>query len=229
MKADTLYICGDSFCTVDPEYGPCWIDLLIKKLPNIKVINLAIPGASNYLIQLQVKQALEEKCDYLIYHATSSVRQEFSIAEGAHQRDNINRYWRPNDQHNKFVMCNSWLSPNRNAGDLFVDNENTIRDFFLEYIDFVSQIEKNYIFINYTLDKISNSNFIKNWIWSPGGFEHPKFNDATPWDFNNYKHHLSSFNLWDEYDQKLTRPYYHVTNKIIHQNVCDYYLKMLQL
>ena len=227
MKIDTLYICGDSFCTVDPEYGPCWVDLLIEKLPNIKVVNLAIPGASNYLIQLQVKQALEEKCDYLIYHATSSIRQEFSISDGAHQRDSIDRYWSPTDRDHKSVMCNSWLSPNRYYQ--YDSNENTIRDFFLKHIDFVSLIEKNYIFINYTLDKISNSNFIKNWIWSPGGFEHPKFNDTLSWNFDNYKHYQSSFNLWDEYDRNLTRPYYHVTNKIIHQKVCDSYLKMLQL
>jgi len=79
MTKKTLYICGDSFCSSDPEYGKNWSDLIAERCLNLEVVNLSSPGASNYLIYLQVKQALEKNCDYLIYHATSSIRQEFLI------------------------------------------------------------------------------------------------------------------------------------------------------
>lgn len=228
----TLYICGDSFSTVDIEYGPCWVNFLIDKLPHIKIINLSIPGASNYLIQLQVKQALLEKCDYLIYHATSSIRQEFSVN---HRKidiglDTLDRYWTPTDRDNKSAISRSWVSASENANGIIDDTSNLeISNFFTSYIDFSSEIGENFIFIDYTLQMISTNQQLINWCWSQGGFEHTNFKNSVAWDFSQYRNKESQINLWDKYDRQLIRPFYHITDIQVHQKTCDYYIKMLNL
>jgi hypothetical protein len=224
----TLYICGDSFCSADPEYGPNWPELLANSCDQIDVINLSSPGASNYLVYLQVQQALEANCNYIIYHATSSIRQEFLINSYTTSIDNIDRYWTPHDKENKSMVSNSWISPHRNA-QVFSNNDlQIIKNFFTKFVDMPSLIMKNYIFICHTLDTIKNSK-VENWAWSRGGFEHVKFQNSTVWDFSKYSAHEAKINLWDDYDASLWRPYYHITDRNLLDNVCKMYIDMLQL
>jgi hypothetical protein len=241
----TLYICGDSFCTSDPKYGPSWVELLKERHTDIQIINLASPGASNYLIYKQVEYALSQPCDYLIYHATSSIRQEFSLTSSNISGDNINRYWSPYDQKNKTMICAPWSAPWGNTLSLdgkveqlfSSDDLKVIKEFFTKFIDFNVLIEKNYIFIKATLDLIVSNKKLKNWIWSQGGFQHKNFNnfnnDDFKLDFSNYKKHQSTINLWDEYDAEQwrisRRPYHHITDLHIIQNLCNYYADVLQL
>ena len=64
-----IYICGDSFAVSDPEYGPCWVDMLPA------VINLAQVCATNLLISQQVDRAIENQAKFIICLCTSSTRQ----------------------------------------------------------------------------------------------------------------------------------------------------------
>jgi hypothetical protein len=229
MTNSTLYICGDSFCTEDLSHGTSWVGLLKDALPNINIVNLASPGASNYLISLQVQHALDNKCDYLIYHATSSIRNEFQIGTSDHKKDHIERYWHPDDQNNKSVLSTSWISATRNTSDVMLDHNNTIKGFFTNHVDFLSMVRKNYIFIDYTLKIIRSKMGNTNWLWSRGGFEHYKFSESQSWNFSSYQVEESTINLWDDFDHDLLRPYYHVTDFTIHQRVCNLYLDMLKL
>jgi hypothetical protein len=224
-----LFICGDSFCFPDPQYGPCWVDLIQIARPNIEIVNLSSPGASNYLISLQVQHALENKSNWIIYHATSSIRQEFSISRNIATKDSIDRYWNPLSKQNKAVVSNSWISATRNTDDLLLEGDQTIKRFFTEYIDLPSMINKNYIFIDYTLKLLDSSLPRSQWAWSPGGFEHKNFSDSVSWDFSNFQNRICKINLWDDYDNSKMRPYYHVTDPEIHQKVCETYLQMLDL
>lgn len=227
----TLYICGDSFCSTDIEYGPAWHELLANQYPNLKIVNLSIPGASNYLIYLQVKEAIAHKCDYLIYHASSSTRQEFVLNHNDDfGRDSLDRYWNvcaPDST--KTLLCTSWNSITRNTENTFSSKDySRIKDFFKRYIDLPVMIEKNYIFILHTLQLIeSTPNLI--WAWSRGGFEHHSFTTVDDWDFSKWAPYECSINLWDHYDPKLARPYYHVTDKKIINEVYKEYGNMLQL
>lgn len=225
----TLYICGDSFCSPDPDYGPCWVDLLIEQRTDLDIVNLASPGASNYLIALQIEQALNNNCDYLIYHATSSIRQEFSCGQGVLEPDNLQRYWTPISKQNKTVMSGSWMSINRNNDVFNQQDQKIVLDFFAKYIDFPSQIKKNYFLIDYALEKISRHPSLKNWVWSQGGFEHPKFGGHGQWNFSKFALHESAINLWDDFDRDLWRPWYHITDISVHKQVCEHYQAMLQL
>lgn len=231
MTKKTLYICGDSFCSSDPDYGDNWVDLLEKSQPNLNVTNLSRFGASNYLVYLQVKQAIENNCDYLIYFATSSIRQEFVINRDNANRDHINRYWdQTNPDKNKSMASVSWLNPHKNASDFYSAKKiSTIDSFFKEFIDLSVLVEKNYIFIDYTLQLIANTMREKTWAWSIGGFEHTSFDTPNQWDFSKYANNHCPINLWDNFDRNLKRPYYHITDKKLLQKVCNQYINMLEL
>lgn len=229
MTNFNFYICGDSFCFEDPDYGPSWVNLLKDALPNINIINLASPGASNYLIFLQVQHALNNHCDFLIYHATSSIRNEFSIGNNDCKKDHFSRYWTPTDTKNKSVVSNSWADPTRGTGEMMNKSGNLIKQFFTEHIDFSSMVGKNYIFIDYTLNLIASQLPRTKWAWNRGGFEHYKFTGAQEWEFSKFTDRECQINLWDDYDHALLRPYYHVVDINVHKQVRDHYLNMLEL
>lgn len=227
----TLYVCGDSFCSIDPDYGKNWPELIAQKCPEINVINLAIPGASNYLIFLQVRQALDNECDYLIYNATSSMRQEFVLNHSEHTRDSIDRYWNacfPDPK--KSVVCTTWTNISRTTKETFTESQyKEIENYFSKFVDLPSMIEKNYIFIYHTLWLISKNKKLKNWAWSRGGFEHHSFNTVNEWDFSLWDYKQANINLWNYYDKSLARPFFHVTGESVRKKACDEYIKLLQL
>jgi hypothetical protein len=223
-----LFICGDSFCSTDPDYSGSWVEYLQTLCPDTDIVNLSSPGASNYLIHLQVKHAVENDCDYLIYHATSSVRFEFSINHTEVEKENLYRYWnRSHNEADKSMICTSWLTPENSE---FFDRKQSqqIKDFFTTFIDFSSQIYKNYLYIKSTLQLIETKK-ITNWVWSQGGFEHDSFNPVMEWDFSDYRDKESIYNLWDYYDPQKLRPYYHVEDPELIKNICTYYKNRLQL
>jgi hypothetical protein len=224
-----IYICGDSFCSQDKEYGNSWVDLLMQKTTK-KIVNLSRPGASNYLIYLQVKQALANNATHIIYHATSSIRHEFSFESIDTGKDNINRYWNVLDPDNhKKTICTSWSTPLNNTLYNFKNELTEIYKFGTKFLDLPSTIEKNYIYILFTLRLVQENNHLCEWVWSRGGFEHKKFNSSSDWDFSQYQQYESKINLWDHYNPSVLRPYYHITDTKIHQDVCNLYYDMLKL
>jgi hypothetical protein len=224
-----LYICGDSFCVNDTDFGDNWVNLLTNQYPNLAVVNLASCGASNYLIYLQVKQALEDKCNFLIYNATSSVRQEFSVNSDNYNNDSIKRYWNVNNQSKDASMiCGSWLGIDRHYKEIINSDEtNEIHNFFKKYVDLPSLIEKNFIFVLHTLTLLESSDV--KWAWSQGGFEHKNFSFKQYPEFNQYRSKECSINLWDYYVRDQIRPWFHVTDPEIHQNACKSYADILKL
>jgi hypothetical protein len=234
----TLYICGDSFCASDASYGESWVDQLTQRLPHVQVVRLASIAASNYLIALQVKEALEAGCDYLIYNATSSTRFEYSLRHDGVPIDSTSRYWHVDDQVNKSVTSHSWHSATNGTMDLLIKKDNLIKEFFEQCVDFPSMIMKNYMLIDYTLKCIAEKMAPTTWAWSRGGFEHPRFSQSAHpnfnpcslhWDFARYQHNHCAMNLWDNFDQLQRRPYFHVTDADIKRKTCDHYIAMLGL
>jgi hypothetical protein len=225
----TLYICGDSFCTSDPEYGASWTDLFSQMNPEIDVRNFSSIGASNYLVYLQVKEALAAGCDYLIFHATSSVRQEFVIDRDQATTDSVDRYWRQ-DRPQGSMRCNSFQNVEKNLDGLFSwDQRLTIKEYFADFFDFAGQIEKNYVFIYHTLNMLDSHKAL-TWAWSRGGFEHSRFaGTSNTWDFSKFADRECPLNLWDHYVPDVYRPHFHVNDPDVVQNVCNSYQKLLKL
>jgi len=203
--------------------------MLGKNNPELDIINLASCGASNYLIYLQVKQALASNCDFIIYNATSSIRQEFSIKQDSFTKDDVSRYHNMNNSNtNTPMICGSWLGIDRHYKDLINSKQaNEILTFYKKYVDLPSLIEKNFIFIAHTLDLLDRSQI--NWAWSQGGFEHKNFSDNQYPQFDQYRKKECPENLWDHYVRDQIRPWYHVTDRTVHQNVCKSYENILNL
>lgn len=225
-----IYICGDSFSVTDRNSGLTWVDLLEQRLPGQQLINLSVPGASNYLIYQQVKQALSNGCDHLIYQSTSSIRHEFVITDDHTNKDSYSRYYNPLAATESYsVACGSWYNLGRHHSDVLTEKEIVeINKFSLRFFDLAGFIEKNYIYIIHTLNLISNAN-LKSWAWSRGGFEHKHFKKSSSWDFSKFKDTEISINLWDYYDNSINQPVYHISDPYVHQTVCNHYLTMLKL
>jgi len=74
-----ILVCGCSYFTHDTNYpGTHFTELLAQKL-NATCINLACPGASNFLIRLQVQAIKETKPDLVLLGFTSPDRLEYFI------------------------------------------------------------------------------------------------------------------------------------------------------
>jgi len=89
-KIKTIVVCGDSFCSAQPNERLHFSQLLEDKY-NYHVINLAQGGMSNVGICFQIRQAvLAIKPDIVVYNITSPdrielvMKDEFKIDNGLH-------------------------------------------------------------------------------------------------------------------------------------------------
>ena len=195
-----VYICGDSFCVPDPEYGACWVDLLAEQRT---VVNLAQVSATNLLISQQVDQAIAESADFVIVQGTSCTRSE--------------------TRHNGKVVPYSFLTANTTTTKFNNRQLNIMREYYTEFFDLDLAIYHNQCIIQNTLQKLMDSGI--PFRFDQGGFEHPKF-EATRSDyfakFNSYR---STINLWDHANTRDYRPYYHIRDAEVHYSIAQYYIK----
>jgi len=195
-----VYVCGDSFCVPDPEYGQCWVDLLAQQRT---VINLAKVSATNLLISQQVDQAIEESADFVIVQGTSCTRSE--------------------TKHNGQVVPYSVLTANT-ATTRFNDRQlRIIREYHTEFFDLDLAIYHNQCIIQNTLQKLLDSGI--TFRFDQGGFEHPKFGSTQLEYFAKFNRYRSVINLWDHADTRDYRPYYHIRDAEMHQRIAQYYVK----
>lgn len=75
-----FYCCGDSFFVEDNAWGNNIAQHIAKKL-DIKIINYAKLGASNFTIRLQVEKAISEGADLIIIGFTSVDRIEIPLCD----------------------------------------------------------------------------------------------------------------------------------------------------
>lgn len=198
-----IYICGDSFCVSDPEYGPCWTDLLAQRFA---VTNLAEVAATNLLIARQVDQAIAESAEFVIVQGTAVTRGE---------KRHGNRYV-PFSYHTAGAETTPFT-----ARELQV-----LKDYYTEFFDLDLAIYQNHITIEHTLNKLVRSGI--PFLFDQGGFEHPKFGTVGMSYFQQYAQYRSKINLWDYTVTRAYRPYYHIVDTAIHQSVADYYSEKIQ-
>ena len=199
-----IVICGDSFATPDPDYGPCWVDYLNQHVP---VTNFAAPGASNLMISLQVRAALAQ-CGFVIVTFTSSTRGQIVI--------------RPNDLAHKRLQGYSYPAMDTIKS---LPQYDIIKQYHRQCSDLETEIYLNQCIIESTLVALNSTN--SRWCWSQGGFEHPAFG-ATKTYFQSYNSRRSKYNLWDYAATRSYRPFYHVTDDSLHREVANYYLTLYE-
>ena len=193
-----IYICGDSFCVPDPEYGACWTDILATRF---EVCNLAQVAATNLLIAQQVDSAIAHGADFVIVQGTAVTRAEKRVGT-------------------KLVPFSYHTAGQETTP--FTDRQlRILKEYYTEFFDLDQAIYQNAITIEHTLHKLVRSGI--PFRFDQGGFEHPKFGSVKTNYFEPYAQHRSAVNLWSFVATQQYRPYYHITDAAVHQQVADYY------
>jgi hypothetical protein len=208
MTKKRVLICGDSFCTTDPDYpGVHWSEILLNHSPDVEVVNLAMGGASNFLILLQLQQGLRLDPDFVILSFTDYSRIEFDKDSNALPIDlgaaEMSEYFK-----NRFLTSCHHLND---------EQSHAVKICRTTLSDDVEKL-KNYSYISLAL--LTAKQQVKQFCFSFGGFE----NYQTLLCKNYIQDNLIEFrnnqlytNLWHHKDPKqLSRPYFHVTNKNVH-------------
>jgi hypothetical protein len=194
-----IYICGDSFCASDPEYPEItpWHEQIYN------VTNLGRVCASNLLIAQQVNKAIQSDADFIIVEFTSSLRSEL--------------LWKGE------VVPFSWLSLDDTTP--FDDETLTMLKQKFEYVDLNTEIERNKLIIEATLQRLVDSNI--PFLFDQGGFEHPSYGGVGTY-FNKYNQYRSKYCLWNYADNRTHRPYFHIQDQSIHNMIAEYYNNFIQ-
>lgn len=196
-----IYICGDSFCVSDDEYGPCWVDFVAQ---SISTVNLAQVSASNLLIARQVDCAIQNNPDFIIVNFTSCTRGE--------------------KLHQGKIVPFSFHTANTTTTPFSKSELTTLKEYFATFFDLELAIYQNKITIEHTLQKLTESGI--PFLFDQGGFEHTKFG-GLPGYFKRFQKNRSDVNLWDYTVTQQYRPYYHITDPKVHQQVAEYYLDVI--
>lgn len=195
-----IYVCGDSFGTADPEYGPMWVDHLSTQHP---VRNLSRICASNLMISQQLDIAIENQASYIILLCTSSTRGQTRIKNDVvpysiHSLDHTTPF-----DSNQLALLKSYTA---------------------EFFDLELAIYENKCIIESMLSRLVASNI--PFVFDQGGFEHHSYGGVGTY-FAQYRKFKSQRNLWDYVDKRTFRPYYHIVDPQIHKDVADYYSRLI--
>lgn len=195
-----IYICGDSFGTADPEYGPMWADHLANQYA---VKNLSRICASNLMISQQLDQAIENQASYVILLCTSSTRSQTRI------KNDVVPYSIHSLDHTT-PFNNSQLS--------------LLKNYTAEFFDLELAIYENKCIIESMLSRLVASNI--PFVFDQGGFEHHSYGGVGTY-FTQYNKFKSQHNLWDYVDKRTFRPYYHIVDAQVHIDVAQYYAGLI--
>lgn len=219
-----VYICGDSFGSIDPEYGNySWTELLEQQLPQAKINNLSRVCASNLQISLQVDYAIENQADFIIYLATSSTRYDVELHANQCYTDLLDRFIDITSPDNRKDLT-SYSSCSLDSTTRFTNRQlELLRKYHSEFSNLDLAIHHNELIIHATLARLVESNC--PFLFDQGGFEHKSFNTVKKEYFKNYQTYTSDINIWDYVVGKpvVHRPYYHIQDPNIHQSIANYY------
>ena len=198
-----IYICGDSFCVPDPDYGDCWVDLLAQQR---SVVNLAQVSATNILISMQVEYAIKQQPDFIIVQGTSCTRSQ--------------------KRHNGKLQPFSYHTASETTTPFDQATLKLLKQYYTEFFDLDLEIYQNKCIIENTLQKLVDSQI--PFLFDQGGFEHTKFGAVNTKYFSKFDGYRSKINLWNYTVTRDYRPYYHITDSKVHQEVANYYLEVTQ-
>lgn len=197
-----VYVCGDSFCVSDADYGPCWVDYLAQ---HRTVINLAQVAATNLMISMQVDQAITESADFIIVQGTACTRSQTRV-DGR-------------------IVPFSYHTASKTTTPFNAAQLAALKNYYTEFFDLDIAIYENKCIIENTLTKLVNSKI--PFLFDQGGFEHASFGSVIKY-FTQFDQYRSKINLWNYARTREYRPYYHITDDAVHRQVAEYYIKETQ-
>jgi len=164
-----------------------------EQIPHSK--SLAEVCASNILISLQLDDILAGNPSFIIACFTSCTRGEIV-------RD---------QEFIPYTIMNK-------VGDCLSKAERIAVDLHAKHIlNLNLEIYKNKCIIESALQRLVNSGV--PFLFDQGGFEHKQENKY----FEQYDQYRSKWCLWDYGNSHIHRPYFHITDQEIHDNIAEYY------
>lgn len=198
-----IYVCGDSFCVSDPDYGPMWVDILAQRF---ELCNLAQVAATNLLISKQVQTAIEAQADFIIMQGTAVTRGQKKVG-------------------NSYVPF-SYHTASAQTTPFNDYHLQILKQYYTEFFDLDMAVYENSIIIEHSIRRLVDSGIV--FRFDQGGFEHPNFGSVKTNYFSSYNQYRSKINLWNYAVSRDYRPYYHITDAKVHQQVADYYTEEIQ-
>jgi len=196
-----IAVCGDSFCVSDPDYGLMWADLLGQ---HCAIRNYSEVTSTNLLIARQVDQAIQDHADFVIVHFTSCTRGE---------KPHAGRY-----------VPFSYHTASEETTPFDRNSLRILKEYYTEFFDLSLAVYQNAITIEHTLNKLVSSGL--PFRFDQGGFEHVSMGGRIC--FTEYNSTRSDLCLWDFSRTREYRPYYHITDAKIHQDIATYYKERFQ-
>lgn len=156
-------------------------------------VNLSKVCATNLQISQQVDHAIAH-ASFVIVLFTTSVRFEYG--------------------------SDSYTLHNLDTSTLTSEQKNIVTQYAKNFFDLDLEIYRNKCIIESVLQRLVDSNV--PFIFDQGGFEHHSFGTNKKY-FEKYNQHRSDYCLWDYGDSKKFRPYFHITDQNIHNQIAEYY------
>ena len=214
----TLYSCGCSFMSSDLyDLGTkSFLDQYCEAR-GFKHVNLARSGATNFLIRLQIEEAIQRNADYIIISATGSDRIDFATKEAVPvllKLENVEyqgynsiseKLIRPNDVCVVSDSINNWTT--KEAREIAHSNDKrnidpgiiTAMTHYVAHLhNFSLEQNKDYYIISDGLRKLiqlqkkfifmGGPMFYLDWSWI--GMKH-LWTDPQPWDLPNGLDHVT--------------------------------------
>lgn len=226
----TVYVCGDSFATPDPEYGTMWVKLLGQLFDSsADIVNLSRVCASNLHIAQQLDRAISHCADYIIYLSTSSTRDDVRLRPLQRNKNLLDRFANLQDPRGEQDIT-SYSIASLDHTTLFDRSQlRLLQDYHDRFFDLDLAIYRNKLIIEANLARLTHSKI--PFLFDRGGFEHVSF--AARSDqvyFEQYREYFSKINLWDYVvEQRIKhRPYYHIQDPAVHQHIADYYYNAIK-
>jgi hypothetical protein len=231
MSRPLISICGDSFASIDPDWPKfSWVDRIQDYLSTPVDIKIhARPGASNFYIRQQIDRALQINSDYIIYLATSSIRNDVCFGTKS-DRPLLDRFWNlaeSLDLGQRDLVSFSWTCIEQYPFD--PAQAEFLKKYFAMFYDMDLAIKQNYYMIESCLGALENHG--QSWIWSQSGFEHPSFPGVQPQVFPvRWRNKEAEINIWDFWDRNIRaeRPYFHIVDQQVHERFARYYAEQIK-
>ena len=210
----SVYICGDSFTVDDQDYAHTpWTKQL-------DAVSLGSVCANNQLIALQVEHAIKQQAKFIIVEFTSVTRDIVQYTE--QKQDSLfDRFYSLTEQDNTDKDLTSYtIWSTKTALALTQEQRDQIDSYNKNFFDIDVAIHRDSLIIEATLQRLVDSNI--PFQFDQGGFEHPSYGGVGTY-FTKYDQYRSKLCLWDYADTRTHRPYYHITDQTIHDNLANYY------
>jgi hypothetical protein len=217
-----ILVCGDSFAADDVKFPRIhWTHTL--KTEGHEVWNLASPGCSNQVVNLQVLQGITLKPDFVIFLGTCSYRFELHDSKKPLKQN-------PTDLKSiKEFNEIQWKSTSYIKDKVIRDK--LLGDYLITY-DNDMHIIQNYSHITNSL--LALEYYKIPFCWQIGGFrkDHDIVKKISAVDIiSKFNHRHIEMNLWDlfNYDPNTadSLPSFHISEKSIHEtfaNHCIHYI-----